>query len=84
MQQSFIVLGTDHQQQGSSKRSGSFLGRLRSSFSDQEQNQGEEEQDERDEPPPYGDDPPVPQPKKRTVFIRAVELTLNGAPLDMV
>lgn len=66
----------------------SILGRLRSSFVHQEEN--DEDDECSDAPPSYTDDPPGPGPNPepgptyKTVYIRKVELILNGIPLDQV
>lgn len=70
---------------GASKSKGrkpSFLKRLRSSFG--EQNQTDDSASEAssiERPPPYSDDPDPP-PKLKRIFIKKVELLLNGSPVD--
>lgn len=72
--------------QGCSKRRDpgtSFLGRLRSSIIQRE----EEEASEHSEPPPYSASGSVQNERlggTKTVYIRNVQLTLNGQPLDML
>jgi len=61
----------------------SFLGRLRSSIIPREQEQESESSD----PPPYSTSGSVENVRvggSKTVFIKNVELTLNGQPLDML
>jgi len=64
----------------------SLLKRLRSSFGDF--NQAEDTASEAsssaqsERPPPYSDDPPAPVKKFKTIYIKKVELLLNGSPID--
>lgn len=59
------------------RESTSFLSRVLRSSDHREQCESESET-----PPPYQTEDPIT--KKKTVWIRKVELTLNGAPLDQV
>jgi len=62
----------------------SFLGRLRSSFAEQSVTSDADSDISETAPPPYRErEGSLPRAKKiKTVFIKKVELLLNGTPLD--
>jgi len=75
------LFNAEKDQPGPSHRKNSILGRLRSSLLQRESD------DESEEPPPYSSQESVRSVNlggTKTVYIKNVQLTLNGIPLDML
>lgn len=77
-----IIQVQGNTRKGSVGSQGTLFGRLRSSFA--EQGDGSSVSSESSQPPAYTVDPDPPAPKTKTVFIKKVELILNGTPVDQV